>query len=60
LEGEDPEGAFRQFASGNDDFTRWFVDQVRQIHGLDLAQASQTAAPQLLVDSEKLVQRKAA
>ena len=60
FEGDDPEGALRRFVSSDDDFTRWFVDQVQQIHGLDLRQVVQAQAPQLVVDSERLVQRKAA
>ncbi|HEX2988449.1 MAG TPA: hypothetical protein VHS06_09790 [Chloroflexota bacterium] len=60
LEGTDPASAFRQFGAGNDDFTRWFVQQVKEIHGMDLSQPSQLPMPQLGVDSDMQVRRKAA
>lgn len=60
LEGADPEGAFRRFSSGGDDFTHWFVQQVKEIHGLDLAQAAQGPAPALAADSDREVETRAA
>ncbi len=60
LEGTDPENSFRQFAKGSDDFTRWFVQQVKEIHGMDLAQAAQWPMPKMMVDSERRLQKKAA
>ena len=38
LEGDDPAGAFQRFASGNDEFTKWFVQQAKEYHGFDLGQ----------------------
>src|SRR5665811_328388 len=38
LEGDNPAEAFQRFASMDDDFTRWFVQQVKEIHGFDLRQ----------------------
>lgn len=52
LEGDDPVEAFRNFASGSDEFTKWFVDQVNRLHGFDLKQASSTPLPELVIDSE--------
>ncbi len=60
LEGDDPEGAFRQFGQGKDEFTRWFVQQVKEIHGMDLSQPAQWPMPELYVDSERQIQKKAA
>jgi hypothetical protein len=51
LEGPDPEGAFKKFASGNDEFTKWFVKEVKDIHGIDLGTAPQGQLPSLVVDS---------
>ena len=52
LEGDDPQAAFAQFASAKDDFTRWFVQQVKAIHGFDLAQPPQGPMPEQIIDSE--------
>ena len=60
LEGTDPEASFRRFAEGTDGFTRWFLQQVNEIHGIDLAQVMQGPSPQLVVDSERRIERRAA
>jgi hypothetical protein len=51
LEGENPEQAFQDFAKGTDDFTKWFVDAVKQVHGIDLSVPPPGSLPQLVVDS---------
>lgn len=51
LEGADPRRAFGDWGMTNDDFTDWFVDQVKQIHGLDLRSALPEHLPDLVVDS---------
>ena len=51
LEGPDPVTAFQNFASGNDDFTNWFVGQVNEIHGFDLRNPPPGPMPELIVDS---------
>ena len=51
LEGPDPETAFKNFASGNDEFTRWFVNEVKEIHGMDLNNPPKGPLPKLVVDS---------
>lgn len=60
VEGADPEGAFRQFGTGTDEFTRWFVQQVKEIHGMDLSQPAQWPMPELGLDSERRIQKRAA
>jgi len=60
LEGANPEEAFRQLGSGSDEFSRWFVQQVREIHGMDLSQPAQWPMPELGLDSEMKIERKAA
>jgi hypothetical protein len=60
LEGTDPADAFRRLGSGTDDFTRWFVAQVKEIHGIDLSQPMPGPMPELAVDSERRAQTKAA
>src|SRR3954453_11348641 len=52
LEGDDPMGAFARFAQGQDEFTRWFLQQVKQVHGVDLSQPPAGPLPELLVDTE--------
>lgn len=54
LEGPDPERAFKDFSSGNDEFTNWFVKQVKEIHGIDLNDPP-PAFPELLIDSKERV-----
>jgi hypothetical protein len=60
LEGANPADFFRNFGSGTDNFTRWFVQQVKEIHGVDLSQAAPWSMPELALDSEKQVSTKAA
>src|SRR5687767_11171524 len=38
LEGENPGEAFMKFGQSTDEFTKWFVSQVKDIHGIDLSQ----------------------
>ena len=54
LEGNEPEAAFAKFGQGNDDFTRWFRDEVQAIHGFDLASPPPGPMPELYVDSGEL------
>jgi hypothetical protein len=60
FEGDDPEGAFRGLGVGDDEFTRWFVQQVKEIHGMDLTQPAQWPLPKLGHDSESQAKRRAA
>src|SRR5438309_2157394 len=41
LEGNDPQGAFAKFAAGTDAFTKWFMKEVQEIHGVDLSKPPQ-------------------
>ncbi len=52
LEGEDPVGAFTKFAQSEDEFTKWFAEQVEEIHGFDLKAPPPGPLPELIVDSE--------
>jgi L-rhamnose mutarotase len=52
LEGDDPQGAFAQFAAANDDFTKWFIANVKQLHGVDLTQPPTGPMPELVIDSK--------
>lgn len=51
LEGEDPEQAFQEFGKGTDAFTQWFIEQVKTVHGVDLASPSPGPLPNLVVDT---------
>lgn len=52
LEGKDPEKALYQFAAGTDEFTRWFLQNVQDISGLDLTAPHEGHLSFLMVDSE--------
>jgi hypothetical protein len=60
FEGDDPEGAFRSLGVGDDEFTRWFVQQVSEIHGMDLTQPAMWPMPWLGTDSGGQAQPRAA
>lgn len=51
LEGDNPMEAFGGIANADDAFTRWFVQQVQEIHGFDLRQPPENP-PHLIIDSE--------
>lgn len=59
-EGNDPSGAFSRLGSGTDEFTRWFVQQVKEIHGMDLTKPGEWPMPCLTIDSEPAGRAKAA
>ncbi|MEI8082029.1 MAG: hypothetical protein WCI74_09315 [Actinomycetes bacterium] len=51
LEGDDPAAAFGAFGHGTDEFTAWFVAQVKEIHGVDLADPPPGPLPEMVIDS---------
>ncbi|HRH65286.1 MAG TPA: hypothetical protein PLU53_03230 [Bacteroidia bacterium] len=51
LEGKDPQTAFKNFAAGNDEFSKWFNAQVKEIHGMDLKNPPPGPLPELVIDS---------
>lgn len=51
LEGKNPEGIFASFNEGKDEFTRWFVDTVKIVHGIDLTQPMPMEFPEMIVDT---------
>jgi hypothetical protein len=55
LEGENPEKAFSNFASSNDAFTKWFVKEAKELHGIDLTQKPDSSLPELVIDSHAAV-----
>ncbi len=52
LEGNDPEKSFMTLTQTNDQFTNWFMTNVKNIHGMDLKEL--TTLPTLMIDSETL------
>lgn len=54
LEGENPQDAFQKFGQGTDEFTKWFVKQAKDIHGIDLTQKPASALPELIVETERI------
>ena len=55
LEGENPETAFQNFAKGDDEFTKWFIRNVKEVHGVDLGNPPKGPLPKLIIDSKSLV-----
>ncbi|MCB1495763.1 MAG: hypothetical protein KDJ86_08260 [Bauldia sp.] len=51
LEGDSPGDAFARFGEGADPFTKWFREQVSEVHGIDLSAPPPGPAPRLLVDT---------
>jgi hypothetical protein len=51
LEGEDPIGAFQRMMERDDEFTRWFLDQIQKVHGVDITQPLPGPPPELVADS---------
>lgn len=56
LEGKDPEKAFAEFGKGTDEFTKWFIAQAKEVHGLDLTQKPTGAMPELVVETEPVAE----
>ena len=54
MEGENPEEAFVKMAQGEDEFTKYFVAQVKNCHGFDMSQPMPGPMPHLIIDSEKM------
>ena len=52
LEGNNPQEAMVKFGMATDDFTNWFVAQVKELHGVDLRQPLPGSMPELIADSE--------
>ena len=52
LEGDNPAAAFAGFGAGDDEFTRWFVQEVQAVHGVDLRQPPPGPLPEQVVDSQ--------
>jgi len=55
LEGNDPQAAFANFGKGTDAFTQWFSKEVKEIHGIDLANPPKGPMPEMLIDSMESV-----
>ena len=51
LEGDEPGAAFAKFAAATDPFSSWFLAQVKELHGFDLADVFKGPMPELAVDS---------
>jgi hypothetical protein len=51
IEGDDPAGAFNEMMAGSDPFTTWFLEHVKELHGLDPAKMASAASPVLVLDS---------
>jgi len=53
LEGDAPGEAFGRFVNSTDPFTLWFLERVKEVHGMDLKLAASGPMPELVVDSAK-------
>ena len=55
-QGEHPFQAMQKLTEKNDEFTKWFTGQVKEIHGLDLTQKNNLPpTPELVIESEPLM-----
>lgn len=54
LEGDDPAGAFQKMIQQDDVFSRWFLEQVKNAHGVDLTQPLPGPLPELVADTGAL------
>lgn len=52
LEGDNPLASFGQMLSADDDFTKWFIANANEAHGMDLSQPMTEAPSTLVLDSE--------
>ena len=52
LSGEDPARSFAEMSSADDAFTRWFVEHVKELHGVDVSAPMAGGPPsKLVIDS---------
>ena len=52
VEAPNPAQSFQQVGAGSDPFTQWFVQQVQDIHGVDMRQPPPGPLPDLVLDSQ--------
>ena len=54
-EGENPVESFKKLGQKTDEFTKWFVSQVKEIHGIDISKPEALPPfPELVVESEPI------
>jgi hypothetical protein len=51
FEGENPEAFISQFSAAGDDFSKWFLESVKRLHGIDLTESPSEPVSELVVDS---------
>lgn len=56
IEGENPESAFQKMGQGTDEFTKWFNNQVMEIHNFDLTKVSKEGMPSMMVESTPIAE----
>jgi hypothetical protein len=52
IEGDNPAKAFADFGQSTDPFAKWFLQQVQDLHGMDL-RTPPGPIPELVIDSNK-------
>jgi hypothetical protein len=50
FEAPDIDKAFADLATAGNDFSNWFIDQVKELTGVDLSAPPESAPPEVLVD----------
>ena len=53
LEGDDPGRAFGKMMSADDAFTKWFTEQAKEIHGVDLSVRPTGSPSELVIDTDR-------
>jgi hypothetical protein len=56
LEGNNPQDSFTKFGQGTDEFTKWFISQAKEIHGIDLTKKPEGSLPELVAETESITQ----
>jgi len=54
VEGDDPMASFAQLSQMEDEFSKWFVAQASDVHGIDMSGPA-GPMPELVADSERAV-----
>ena len=52
MDGADPYRSIQEMWTGSDPFSEWFVEKMKDIHGIDLREPPPGPLPELILDSD--------
>jgi hypothetical protein len=56
-EGENPADAMKKIGAQTGEFTKWFISQVKELHGFDLSQPNALPPnPEMVIESEPIAE----